>query len=63
MDLFMLNKSILEYGIKELEENNFKLDRNPFEEIEGDFRVDCTLDYISYFNEIGRPEFGELITG
>ena len=58
----MLFKRILERGIKELEENNFKLDRNPFEEIDNGFKVDFTLDYIKYFNKIGRPEFGELIT-
>ena len=37
LDHFMLFKSILEQGIKELEENNFELDRNPFEELDSGF--------------------------
>ena len=63
IDLFMLYKSILEYGIKELEKNNFILNTNPFEELDREFKDDYTEDFINYFNKIGKPEFEKLIRG
>ena len=63
LDHFMLYKSILESGIKELEENNFILNRNPFEGLDREFKDDYTEDYINYFNKIGKPEFEKLIRG
>ena len=60
-DFFMLSKNTLLNGIEELEKNNYKFDKNPFKDLDSDFKERFTDDFVKYFEKMGKPEVARLL--
>ena len=57
----MLSKNTLLNGIEELEKNNYKFDKNPFKDLDSDFKERFTDDFVKYFEKMGKPEVARLL--